>query len=67
MAHSSSEKLKSRDSQMVFPPFWEIFQMTSSTIETDPNHPQKIVSSNDRCQNPTRLHLYIGCWVVLNF
>jgi hypothetical protein len=42
MAHSSSEKLKSRDSQMVFPPFWERFQMTSSTIETDPNHPQKL-------------------------
>jgi hypothetical protein len=57
--------LRSKVSEMEFPLFWGKFQM--NTIETDSKHSQQLLFSNDRCQKPTLLHLYIGCWTVLVF
>jgi hypothetical protein len=47
--------LKSRVSKIAFPPFWGIFEMTTSKIGTTAT-----VSSHDCCQKltPVGLHLY---------
>jgi hypothetical protein len=37
------KNLKPRVSEKEFPSFWGTFQMTTSTSETDPNHPQQLL------------------------
>jgi hypothetical protein len=50
---------------MAFPPFWGRFQMTTSMIETDPNHPQRLFPAMTAVKNQL-VRIYIGYWAVLN-
>ena len=61
--------LRSKVSEMEFPPFWGKFQMNTSTIETDSKHSQQLFFSHDRCQKSTLLHLYrlLDCIGLLNY
>ena len=61
-----AKHLSSRGSEMSFPPFFGRFQMSISTIETDPDHPRQLLPAMTAVTNQL-VCIYIDCWVVLNF